>query len=143
MPGKSSNEQLSAFRPLAAPRGLTQQLVTQMTGDITSGRLLPGSRLPTEKEMMSATGVSRTVVREAVACLRADGLVLVRQGVGAFVANNARRPFRIELEDLHSLQEVLQVMELRTGVEIEAAGLAADVVGGLSGRKLQVLIVRR
>jgi len=124
--GKASDDLLSAFRPLSAPRGLTQQLVTQITGDITSGRLVPGSRLPTEKEMMSATGVSRTVVREAVACLRADGLVVVRQGVGAFVASHARRPFRIEVEDLHSLQEALQIMELRTGVEIEAAGLAAE-----------------
>lgn len=126
LPGKASQEQISAFRPLSAPRGLTQQLVTQITGDITGGRLLPGSRLPTEKEMMSATGVSRTVVREAVACLRADGLVIVRHGVGAFVAQNTRRPFRIEVDDLHSLHEALQIMELRTGVEIEAAGLAAE-----------------
>lgn len=126
MADKASQEPLSAFRPLSAPRGLTQQLVTQITDDITSGRLVPGARLPTEKAMMSATGVSRTVVREAVACLRADGLVVVRQGVGAFVASHARRPFRIEVEDLHSLQEALQIMELRTGVEIEAAGLAAE-----------------
>ena len=125
MSGKAS-EQISAFRPLSAPRGLTQQLVTQITDDITNGRLLPGARLPTEKAMMSATGVSRTVVREAVACLRSDGLVTVRQGVGAFVAHHARRPFRIEVDDLHSLHEALQIMELRTGVEIEAAGLAAE-----------------
>jgi GntR family transcriptional regulator, transcriptional repressor for pyruvate dehydrogenase complex len=123
--GKAS-EQISAFRPLSAPRGLTQQLVIQITDDITSGRLIPGARLPTEKAMMSATGVSRTVVREAVACLRADGLVVVRHGVGAFVANHARRPFRIEVDDLHSLHQALQIMELRTGVEIEAAGLAAE-----------------
>jgi GntR family transcriptional regulator, transcriptional repressor for pyruvate dehydrogenase complex len=123
---KASPEEISAFRPLAAPRGLTQQLVTQITDDITSGRLVAGARLPTEKAMMSATGVSRTVVREAVACLRADGLVVVRQGVGAFVASHARRPFRIEVDDLHSLHEALQIMELRTGVEIEAAGLAAE-----------------
>jgi len=123
--GKAS-EQISAFRPLSAPRGLTQQLVTQITDDITGGRLRPGARLPTEKAMMSATGVSRTVVREAVACLRADGLVVVRQGVGAFVAHHARRPFRIEVDDLHSLHEAMQIMELRTGVEIEAAGLAAE-----------------
>jgi GntR family transcriptional regulator, transcriptional repressor for pyruvate dehydrogenase complex len=137
LPGKASQEEITAFRPLTAPRGLTQQLVTQITGDITSGRLVPGSRLPTEKEMMSATGVSRTVVREAVACLRADGLVVVRHGVGAFVASNARRPFRIEVGDRHSLQEALQIMELRTGVEIEAAGLAAERGQGAHLRKIK------
>lgn len=116
----------SAFGPLAAPRGLTEQLVARIAADITAGHLAPGSKLPTEKEMMNATGVSRTVVREAIACLRADSLVVVRHGVGAFVAEQARRPFRIEVDELNSLREAVEVMELRASVEIEAAGLAAE-----------------
>lgn len=116
----------SGFQPLSAPRSLTQQLFTRLASDITSGKLAAGSRLPTEQEMIAATGVSRTVVREAVAHLRAEGLVITRQGVGAFVAENVRRPFRIEFDEGSSLREVLNVMELRTGMEIEAAGLAAD-----------------
>lgn len=123
---KSSSEGLSLFKPLVAPRGLTAELVARLTADITSGKLAPGSRLPTEQEMIAATGVSRTVVREAVAALRADRLVVTRQGVGAFVAENVRRPFRIDLDQLSSLGELLDVMELRTALEIEAAGLAAD-----------------
>src|SRR5262245_1188036 len=118
--------ELSAFRRLAAPRSLTHGLIAQITADHTSGRLKPGSRLPTEQELIAATGVSRTVVREAVAALRADGLVVTRQGVGAFVAETVRRPFRIEFDELRTLREVLEVMELRTGIEIEAAGLAAE-----------------
>ena len=39
---------------------------------------------------------------------------------------NARRPFRIDSDGLSSLREVIEVMELRTGIEIEAAGLAAE-----------------
>ena len=66
------------------------------------------------------------MVREAVAALRADGLVVTRQGVGAFVPENARRPLRIEFDQLSPLRTVLDVMELRTGIEIEAAGLAAE-----------------
>jgi len=133
VPGPSQ-QPVSTLRPLTAPRGLTDQLVAQIAGDITSGRLAPGSKLPTEKEMMAATGVSRTVVREAVACLRADGLVTVRQGVGAFVAAQVRRPFRIEVDELSSLHEALDIMELRTGVEIEAAGLAAERRQGNDGQ---------
>src|SRR6185312_3879483 len=91
-----------------------------------SGRLEPGARLPTEQALTRAARVSRTVVREAVAALRAEGLVVTRQGVGAFVGETARRPFRIEPSELGTLREVLQVMELRTGIEIEAAGLAAE-----------------
>jgi DNA-binding FadR family transcriptional regulator len=117
---------LSLLRPIEAPRGLTAELVSRLTADITSGKLPPGSRLPTEQEMIAATGVSRTVIREAVAALRADQLVITRQGVGAFVAEQVRRPFRVEFDERSSLQEVLNVMELRTGIEIEAAGLAAE-----------------
>ena len=123
---KPSSEGLSLFKPLVAPRGLTAELVTRLTADITSGKLAPGSRLPTEQEMIAATGVSRTVIREAVAALRADRLVVTRQGVGAFVAETVRRPFRIDLDQLSSLGELLDVMELRTALEIEAAGLAAE-----------------
>ncbi|HVR57783.1 MAG TPA: GntR family transcriptional regulator, partial [Pseudolabrys sp.] len=114
------------LQPLDAPRGLTAELVARLTADITSGKLPPGSRLPTEQEMIAATGVSRTVIREAVAALRADHLVVTRQGVGAFVANHVRRPFRVDFDEHSPLREVLNVMELRTGVEIEAAGLAAE-----------------
>jgi GntR family transcriptional regulator, transcriptional repressor for pyruvate dehydrogenase complex len=83
-----------------------------------------GARLPTEQELIAATGVSRTVVREAVSALRAEGLVTTRQGVGAFVADG--RPFRINGDELRSLREVIAIMELRTGIEVEAAGLAAE-----------------
>jgi GntR family transcriptional repressor for pyruvate dehydrogenase complex len=117
---------LSATRPLSVPRSLTGELVARLTDDITSGKFAPGSRLPTEQELIAATGVSRTVVREAVAALRADGLVFTRQGVGAFVPENARRPLRIDFDRLSPLRAVLDVMELRTGIEIEAAGLAAE-----------------
>jgi len=62
-----------------------------------------------------------------VAALRAEGLVITRQGVGAFVSPEPQRaPFRIEPEHLRSLADIFNVMELRLGVEIESAGLAAE-----------------
>src|ERR1041384_8258091 len=91
---KSGQKKLAAFAPLTAPRSLTHELVERLGADITSGKLAPGARLPTEQELIAATGVSRTVVREAVAALRAEGLVVTRQGVGAFGPENALRPFR-------------------------------------------------
>jgi DNA-binding FadR family transcriptional regulator len=111
-----------------APRqSLTSMLVEAVTERIQSGQYKRGDQLPTEKELIEEFGVSRTVVREAIAALRAQGLVTTRQGVGAFVTDGAMRtPFRLESEGLRSIAEVLHVMELRTGVEIEAAGLAAE-----------------
>jgi DNA-binding FadR family transcriptional regulator len=117
---------LSIFRTPPVSRGLADEFAARLAADINDGRLTPGTRLPTEQQMIAATGVSRTVVREAVAALRAEGLVITRQGVGAFVADRQRGPFRIKHNELGSLHDVLQVMELRTGIEIEAAGLAAE-----------------
>src|SRR5450755_1565786 len=123
---KNSREALALFKPLGSPRGLTTQLIARLTADIVDGKLAPGSRLPTEQEMIVATGVSRTVVREAVAALKADRLVTTRQGVGAFVADHVRRPYRVDFDERSPLRDVLNVMELRTGVEVAAAGLAAE-----------------
>jgi DNA-binding FadR family transcriptional regulator len=122
--------------PLPPPRSLAHELVARLTADITDGKIPPGSRLPTEQELIAATGVSRTVVREAVAALRAEGLVVTRQGVGAFVPANARRPFRVDFDKLSSLREVLAVMELRTGIETEAAGLAAERASAAQVRRI-------
>src|SRR6185369_2184063 len=56
-----------------------------------------------------------------------DGLVVTRQGLGAFVAPDVqRRPFRIDPEELRSGTDVAHILELRTSLEIEAAGLAAE-----------------
>ena len=127
---------LSVIAPLSPPRSLAHELIARLTADITSGKIPPGSQLPTEQELIAATGVSRTVVREAVAALRAEGLVVTSQGVGAFVPANARRSFRVDLDQLSSLRDVLDVMELRTGIEIETAGLAAERAGPAQIRRI-------
>jgi DNA-binding FadR family transcriptional regulator len=106
---------------------LTDEVVDQLAAEIRGGRLTPGSKLPTEQELMGALGVSRTVVREAISALRAEGLVMTRQGSGAFVAADPSRiPFRIESDGLGSIDDVLNVMELRLAIEVEAAALAAE-----------------
>jgi DNA-binding FadR family transcriptional regulator len=115
------------LRPVLPPRHLSREIAERIAGEITGGTLRPGDRLPTEQAMIAAMGVSRTVIREAVAALRAEGLVVTRQGAGAFVAPDVeRRPFRLALDGLPSIEEVLDVMELRASVEVEAAGLAAS-----------------
>lgn len=115
------------IRPLAAAHKLSRGLFEQLAEQIKSGKLAPGARLPTEEALSRAARVSRTVVREAVAALRAEGLVITRQGVGAFVsAAPQHTPFRIEPERMQTLGDILNVMELRLGVEIESAGIAAE-----------------
>ena len=104
---------------------LVERVMTRLGADIRAGRLGPGARLPTEQELTASMGVSRTVVREAVAALRADGLVVTRRGSGAFVADPSASPFRIAGPRVDGIGDILDVMELRLAVEVEAAALAA------------------
>ncbi len=114
------------LRRVAPARNLTEEVVERITNEISSGRMMPGSKLPTEQEMMVAMHVSRTVVREAVAGLRARGLVITRQGAGAFVSSDAdKKPYNISDEGLGSLGQVIEVLELRLAVEVEGVALAS------------------
>lgn len=116
----------AVFNTFRQPPNLRSGLADTLMAQIESGDLKPGQRLPTEQAIMAATGVSRTIVREALATLRAKGLITTHQGLGAFVSNDPNpRSFSIIPNDLQSIDEVLRVLELRMGVEYEAAGLAA------------------
>ncbi|GAB2550428.1 FadR/GntR family transcriptional regulator [Leucobacter ruminantium] len=63
----------------------TQQVQNQLLAAINGGEYPPGSKLPSERMLCEAFGVSRVSVREALAGLVATGLIEVRQGQGAFV----------------------------------------------------------
>lgn len=108
------------------PRTLALELVDGLGDRIRDGRLSPGDKLPTEAEIMEEFGVSRTVVREAISKLQAAGLVQTRHGIGTFVVGlGDTAPFRVAPEQLATLRDVIALLELRIGIETEAAGLAA------------------
>ena len=77
---------------------------------------------------MTEFGVSRTVIREALSKLQASALVQTRHGIGTFVTHSAgdASVFRIRPDQLETLHDVVAMLELRIGVETEAAGLAAQ-----------------
>lgn len=115
------------FTPLTPTRNRAAQVSERIAAEIASGRFGPSARLPAEHELMAAMGVSRSVVREAVATLRSEGMVVTRQGAGAFVAKDATRvPFRIDPDGTKSIANVINIMELRLATEVEAAALAAE-----------------
>lgn len=116
-----------SFGTIQQSPNLTGGLIETLVAQISSGQLAPGQRLPTEQAIVNATGVSRTVVREALASLRARGLITTRQGLGAFVAENPiSKSMEIGAQDLDSITDVLHVLELRMSIEVEAAGLSAQ-----------------
>ncbi len=118
-----------AAKPARRSRSLAQDVVEALRERIRGGGLAVGDKLPTEAAFMTEFGVSRTVVREALSRLQAAGLVETRHGIGTFVASTPAddaAAFRIDPQQLATLRDVVAVLELRIGVETEAAGLAAQ-----------------
>jgi GntR family transcriptional regulator, transcriptional repressor for pyruvate dehydrogenase complex len=112
----------------AANTTLTTRLADTLRKAIATGQFPPGSKLPSEAQLTEAHGVSRTVVREAIAALRADRLVEARQGAGVFVLEGATRPpspLTLRNIDHARVSSMIELLELRTAVEVEAAGIAA------------------
>lgn len=106
------------------PARLGDEIAMRLDAWIREQGLPPGAQLPTEKVLCERFGVSRPVIREAIARLKAEGSVRTRQGSGAFVAE---RPevFRLPLPDALP-QDAAEVFELRYVVETGAAALAAE-----------------
>ncbi len=110
--------------PLATTRraGLVDQVIEQMRRAITSGEWPVGQRIPPEPELVTALGVGRNTVREAVRALSHAGLLEVRQGDGTFVRATSEISGAVRRMCGTELKEVLQV---RRTLEMEGARLAA------------------
>lgn len=127
MPSSSPERRLS----------LAQQLVLDLSRKILAGELPAGSKLPTEQALTLERGVSRTVVREAMSRLQAEGLVETRRGIGTFVVD-ATGPgdFQGSRDEEGAAFDVVALIELRLSLEIEAAAIAAQRA---TGAQLQAL----
>lgn len=115
--------QKPVFAPLR-PSSLSDQVYEQLMAQIGEGRLKVGDQLPSEPKLSRALGVSRPVVRQALARLRADGVITSRQGAGSFVLRRPQAEF-LAIAPPGSVAALLRCFELRLAVEGEAAALAA------------------
>lgn len=105
---------------------LTDRITEILINELTSGQYKLGEVLPPEQVIAERLGVSRTVLREAVSRLKADGLVESKQGRGLAVTATARPSvLRIYAADEGDVEQIISIVELRRGFEIEAASLAA------------------
>ncbi|QEU94646.1 GntR family transcriptional regulator [Streptomyces kanamyceticus] len=78
------------------PGALYQQVASAIREAILSGEFEPGAPLPSEAQLIERYQVSRPTVRNAVAALRAEGLVNVRHGKGSFVRSDGQPTVTIE-----------------------------------------------
>jgi GntR family transcriptional repressor for pyruvate dehydrogenase complex len=114
------------FQPIY-PTRVSDNAVDQILNLIAEGRLKPGDRLPSERELVRQLEVSRTSVREALRALEAKGIIEVRPGSGSFIRGNGQEeagPNWVPWLLAHR-QEIMQLVELREALETRAAYLAA------------------
>ncbi|NUL46890.1 FadR family transcriptional regulator [Cellulosimicrobium funkei] len=107
----------------------TETLVDHLRRRIVGGELAPGHRLPSENRLVAEHGVSRTVVREAILRLQAEGLVHTRRGSGSFVLtppseHDGGAPVP-RAAPASTVAERLDLIDYRVAIEAEAAALAA------------------
>lgn len=107
-------------------RNVHSQVADRVGMSIVRGDVGVGETLPSEMQICEMMDVSRTVVREAISALRARGLVTTRQGAGAFVNSESQQPYAIDPDGLGSLSSVIEILELRTAVEMETAAIACE-----------------
>jgi GntR family transcriptional regulator, transcriptional repressor for pyruvate dehydrogenase complex len=125
-------------QPITGNKTLADQVTESLTTRIQA-RDFSDSHLPSEQAMAEGYGVSRTVIREAVSRLKAEGLIDTRQGRGAFVRNDRLDvPFRIDLNSKDILGSLLHIIELRRGLDAEIAFLAAT-----RRKRDQMIAIRR
>lgn len=109
-----------------------EQIAAQIEQLILSGELQSGDRLPTERELASQFGASRTAVREAMKQLEQKGLVEMHPGRGTRVIDGTSEAMRDSLGLMMRVGQAgssVSLVELREILEPEIAALAASRAG--------------
>jgi GntR family transcriptional regulator, transcriptional repressor for pyruvate dehydrogenase complex len=133
------------FSKIGTGLTLSQKIERKIEEAIRQKKLLPGSKLPTEKELCAQFAVSRTALREALRRLSARGLIDIRKGSGMYITE-----LKIEdaINSLHLYYDlnfnsklILQIIEARRLFEPEIARLAATNRSDDDIKKLQKNLV--
>ncbi len=116
------------LEPVTSPR-LSDLIAERITQAIKDGSLKPGDRLPTEHALARQLGVGRTSVREGMQKLRTLGVVEVRKGLGAYVAegdgDDQSLPSFVRWAATN-VMAIEELVEARIALEALAAALAAE-----------------
>lgn len=123
------DEAAQLFRTVRVSRA-SQDIVQQIKSNVFAGKLKPGDRLPSEKELAEQFGLSRITVRDALRILESQGLVSIKVGAGggAFVTNPSETSASELVTDLLRLQRAStrELVEARLVIETSIVTYAAE-----------------
>ena len=115
------------FSPIKTSK-LSDEVYNQIVSLISSGKLKPGDKIPSERELAADLGISRQSVREALNRAEVMGLIDVRQGEGSFILSSINKslkpPLTIIIEK--EAERIFEFIEIRKLVEGWCAEKAAS-----------------
>lgn len=117
------------FKQVGSKTLLSKSVEEQIEQAIQQRKLAPGHKLPTEMQLCSSFGVSRTVMREALRMLSARGLITIQKGKGMFIrdfsSSSVTDPMRLFLKLNYNRNHTLDVIHARQAIEPSIAAMAA------------------
>jgi GntR family transcriptional repressor for pyruvate dehydrogenase complex len=110
---------------------LTEEIIGRIKTLIARGKLMPGSRLPPEREFARMLSVGRPALRQALKALATMGIIESRGGQGTFISRSTSGMLTAGMDFMRLLNAVTlpELFEVRKTVEVELAGLAAERAG--------------
>lgn len=117
---------ISVLCAIARPKRFPDEITAVLIQQMDSGAYLPGSKLPSTRELAELFQVSPPIVREALSRLKHDGYIEPRQGSGVFVMDRLSTPsLRLDFELDADRTLLADTYEVRLHVEQSCAELAA------------------
>lgn len=105
---------------------LSDSIIKQIFEMISQGNILPGQKLPSERDLAEALSVSRPSIREAMRSLRTLGILDIRTGDGTYLNENIEQLSDFRVKNLLKKYSILELTEARKLLEVEIAALAAE-----------------
>jgi GntR family transcriptional repressor for pyruvate dehydrogenase complex len=125
-----------------SPRKISDEIIEQFKGLLSSGELKPGDELPSERELAESIGVSRPPLREALNALQALGLVEIRPRSKIIVRSLAEKsvqdPISLLIEE--DTEKLFELLEIRRAMENWVAYKAAQRANPEDIQKLEKLL---
>ena len=125
-----------------SPRKISDEIIEQFKGLLSSGELKPGDELPSERELAESIGVSRPPLREALNALQAIGLIEIRPRskiiVKSLVEKSVQDPISLLIEE--DIDKLFELLEIRRAMENWAAYKAAERANKEDIQKLEKIL---
>ncbi|MCU1510223.1 MAG: GntR family transcriptional regulator [Arthrobacter sp.] len=123
----ASTAKISAALGSMEQGSVVSEVAERLLAYFTSGEIAVGTRLPAERQLAASLGVGRSAVREALAALEILGIVIVRPGSGTYLRDGISEllPRTLSWGLMLGAPRTRELVELRGGLEVQAAQLAA------------------